>query len=402
MKTVFSATAVVLALVVLCEPSQAQQMAYSPQAGYVSPAAYPSQMAYPPQMAFMPAQAGAQAYAATPGPMQEVTSGCGDCSQGACGGGCGSCGGCGQGCGSCGGCQPKWVFFGDYLYLRARDAEVAYAVPKDGPIVDPEDPVIQIGPTAIVDFDFDSSYRVGGSVAMNDCSRLGASYTYFDTSTSHYAGILPPDVMHSLVSHPGTDTASQQFLLASADYALDFDLVDADFTRIISSGCQHQVTMLLGGRYAGMQQDFQARFSLPTNDEIVTTEIRFDGGGIRVGLDTEFYSCNRTAFVYARSAASFVAGDFTASYTQDDVFGRRVVYTDWEAGRVVTMLDLEIGLGLTSPQGCYRVSAGYVVSGWLNTVNTDEWIKAVQNDNFVGLNDKMTFDVLVARAEMRF
>jgi hypothetical protein len=43
-----------------------------------------------------------------------------------------------------------------------------------------------------------------------------------------------------------------------------------------------------------------------------------------------------------------------------------------------------------------------MVSGWFNTVNTDRWIKAVQNDNFVDFNDKMTFDGLVARAEVRF
>ena len=268
--------------------------------------------------------------------------------------------------------------------------------------IEPEDPAIQIGPTALVDVDFDSAFRAGFTLGMGDCARIGARYSYYDTDTSSFAEILPPDVMHSLVSHPGTDTASQQFLTAGADYALDFDLVDVDFSRIISCGCQHEIVLLMGGRYAGMGQDFEARFSLPTNDEIVTTDIQFDGGGIRVGLDTEFYSCNRTCFVYARSAASFVAGEFTATYAQDDVFGQRVVYTDWEAGRLVTMLDLEIGLGWTSPQGCCRVSGGYMVSGWLNTVNTDDWIKAVQNDNFVGLNDKMTFDGLVARAEFRF
>jgi len=390
MKTVISSAAIFLALVVLHGPSQAQQAAYFSQTGYASPAGYPSPMAHPPQMTFMPMQADAQALAAASAAPCES----GNCPQAV--GACGDC--C---CNPCC-CQPKLEFFGEYLYLRARDAEVAYAVPANGPIVDPEDPVIQIGPTALVDFDYDSAYRAGFSLGMGDCSRIGARYTYFDTDTSHYAEILPPDEMHSLVLHPGTHNAALQFTEASAEYALDFDLVDVDFTRIISCGRQHEISLVMGGRYAGMGQDFEAQFIAATNDETVTTDIQFDGGGIRVGLDTEFYSCNRTCFVYATSAASFVAGEFTATYAQDDFQGGRLVYTDWQAGRLVTMLDLEIGLGWSSPQGCCRVSGGYMVSGWLNTVNTDDWIKAVQSDNFVGPNDKMTFDGLVARAELRF
>jgi hypothetical protein len=163
------------------------------------------------------------------------------------------------------------------------------------------------------------------------------------------------------------------------------------------------ICCVLGGRYAGMQQDFQATFTTGTNEEIVTTDIHFDGGGIRVGLDTEFYSSDRCWLVYCRSAASFVAGEFDASYAQDDVFGgQRVVYTDWRAGRIVTMLDLEVGFGWTSCNGALRATAGYMVSGWLNTVNTDEWCKAVQADDFTDLNHGMGFDGLVLRSEVRY
>jgi len=35
-------------------------------------------------------------------------------------------------------------------------------------------------------------------------------------------------------------------------------------------------------------------------------------------------------------------------------------------------------------------------------VKTDEWIKAVQSNNFTGLSDGMTFDGFVGRVEARF
>ena len=54
----------------------------------------------------------------------------------------------------------------------------------------------------------------------------------------------------------------------------------------------------------------------------------------------------------------------------------------WKAGRIVTMLDLELGVGWTGPCDRFRLRAGYLISGWLNTVRTDEWIDAVNANQF--------------------
>ena len=136
--------------------------------------------------------------------------------------------------------------------------------------------------------------------------------------------------------------------------------------------------------------------------EVVTTDLGFDGGGIRVGLEAEWYSPKRAWMAYGRGVASFVAGEFRGVYTQDHMFGQRVVYTDWRAGRIVTMLDLELGVGWTSPKGCLHLAGGYMVSGWFNAVTTDDFINAVQTNEFAGLGDSLTFDGFVARAEIRF
>ena len=409
MKTNISLAAITIALLALQGQSDAQQMPYPPYAGYGGPMAFSQPVAFPPQTGYPSAQPMVQPIAYGYSMQEAVAEGsgaaeCQDCGTStACS--CGECsaGACGQCCCDPCCCGPKWFAFGDYLYMRARDAEVAYAVPIDGPVNNPDDPKFQIGPTAVADFDYESAFRAGFGVGLGNMMSVGVTYTSFDTDTSSSTSVLPGDLIHTLVSHRDTDTADQQFLSAAADYSMDFDLVDVDFRRVVSCGCGHQITCLLGARYAGLQQDFLADFGVPNEQEIVTTDVHFDGGGIRLGLDAEWYGCNRRCFVYGRSAASFVAGQFKASYTQEDLFAQQVIYTDWQAGRIVTMLDLEVGIGLSSRNGRVRASVGYMVSGWFNTVNTDEFIKAVAvTSDFTGLNNSMSFDGAVARAEIRF
>jgi hypothetical protein len=134
----------------------------------------------------------------------------------------------------------------------------------------------------------------------------------------------------------------------------------------------------------------------------VNTDIDFDGGGIRLGLDGEraMNDCGWSA--YGKATANFIGGNFRADYTQIDSFQQVVVDTDWRSGRVVSILDLELGLSWLGPQGRFRFSAGYLVSAWFNAVKTDDFIKAVQANNFTDLGDTLSFDGLTARAEFRF
>lgn len=397
MMSKLSLIAVTLAALAFAQQGQAQMMTHPPYMGYAQPVAYPAQGGPYPQMFAFAAEDATQPLSSEFASVVSTGPGCGDTG---CGGACGS-GACDQGyCDPCP--DPQWEGWGEFLYLRARDAEVAYAVPINGAVIPPPGAPIQIGSTAVADFDYEPAFRTGFSGALSDCSRIGASYTFFETQTTDSTAIAPPNVIHSLVSHPGTDTASQRFLQASAEYSMDFDIADVDYSRIISRGCRHEISWLFGARYAGLQQDFISRFTIPTNNEVVTTDISFDGGGIRTGLDAEWYGCNRRWMVYGKGAASFVAGEFRGVYTQDDLFGQRVVYTDWTAGRIVSILDMEVGVGWTGCNGCLQVKAGYMVSGWFNTVNTDEFINAVQTSEWAGLNNKMTFDGLVARAQVRF
>ncbi len=66
------------------------------------------------------------------------------------------------------------------------------------------------------------------------------------------------------------------------------------------------------------------------------------------------------------------------------------------------ILDLELGLGWRGPRDRWRFSAGYLFSAWFNVVSNEEFIRTVQSGQMHGVDDTLTFDGLVARAELRF
>jgi len=313
---------------------------------------------------------------------------------------------CPPGCCTC--CCPwacqthTWRYFGEFLFIRPRDSEVPFAVGIDGPIVPPPDNnPIQITPVAIVDLEYEPAGRVGVSRALDACSDLGATYTHYESTVWNDLSITAPDVIRSLVSHPSSLSASTDFLYARGDYGIDFQMVDLDYRRMFRCGELYSMRYLAGARYAHLTQDFEAYFeSLGT--ETVTTGIEFHGAGLRVGWEGERHSSRCGLMIYGRAMASFLAGEFRAEYLQEESYDPTVVDTAWKAGRIVTILDLELGAGWESPCKRYRFTAGYIMSGWFNTVKTDEWIGAVQSNEFGGLGDTLTFEGLTARAEFRF
>ena len=106
-------------------------------------------------------------------------------------------------------------------------------------------------------------------------------------------------------------------------------------------------------------------------------------------------------YLYSRGDATFLAGKSRARYSQSDVFSGTLVDTSWDAGRIVTQLDFELGFGWSDGKAI-RVSAGYLINSWLNAVRTDEFIQSVQANQFGGLGDGLTFDGLVVQGELRF
>lgn len=312
-------------------------------------------------------------------------------------------------CDDCETCLPEcrrgcgcWEVYGDFLWLHPRDGEVPYAVPIDGAIVPPPAIPVQVGPTAVVDGDYDIGFRLGAGYQWDECTTIRASYTWFESNADHETETAAPNVIRSLVTHPGAAAAPTDFLRASAGHDIDFQFVDLDYSAIFSCSERHVLSYVLGARYAHLNQNFASRY-VNGGVETVTNDITFDGGGIRLGLEAERYGpCGSGLMIYGRGFASFVAGDFQGRYAMGTGADPSVAETTWEAGRIVPILDLEAGVGWTSRRGHVRVSAGYMISAWLNAVQTAEFIEGVRENNMLGLGDGLTFDGLVARGEIRF
>jgi hypothetical protein len=80
-----------------------------------------------------------------------------------------------------------------------------------------------------------------------------------------------------------------------------------------------------------------------------------------------------------------------------------MVDTGYHSDRIVSILDLEAGLGWMAPGEHFRIMAGYMMSGWSNVLKTDDFVHAVQTNNFTGgMGSTLTFDGLFGRAELRF
>jgi hypothetical protein len=302
-------------------------------------------------------------------------------------------------------CCPAWQVVGDFLYLRPGRDAVAVAVPINGAIVPPPGVApVQVGNTMLADVSFQPGFRVGLARWLDTCSAVEATYTRFEGRTSATVESTAPIVLRSLVAHPGTFDAPTDFLAASADYGIQFQIADVDYRGVLHRGDCWVVTYLLGARYAHLWQGFDSTFANSTLTETVDTRLRFDGGGIRLGLDGERrFGCSGFS-IYGSGMASFLGGTYRGRFVEQQTPGSEtpLVLTGWKDDRVVPILDLELGLGWMSEGGGVRLKAGYMFSGWFNTPTTDAFIHSVQTGQAGKLNDTLTFDGLNARIEFVF
>lgn len=324
--------------------------------------------------------------------------------------------GCGSGC-----CEvsPRFRFFADYLLLKPRSTEIGYAVPLNNGI--------PIGATDTVDVDYNSGFRFGLEMALTDCSWVSGSYAYYSGSDRSSISIDPAaGEVFSLVTHPATFDAAILGYGASASLGIDLEMADFEYRRMLfatskNRGCgcgpcgnscgPIRMNYVAGLRYASLDQEFRSFQTLTGGvidplDRQLNTNIEFSGVGPRVGFEFEAGSCRLPLFVYSRTYASFLAGEYKARYTQIDDGNLVEALNTWEKDRLAPILDLELGIGAYGPCGTclqnMRFSAGYVASYWFNAITVDDFIKASQFLDYVDLGDTISFDGLQLRAELVF
>jgi hypothetical protein len=335
------------------------------------------------------------------------TGGCpnGDCAGGDCAGGCEDCD---QGCGMA--CEtPFWrhrtYLFGEYLYLLPADADMAHAIQQNG-VGGPG--TVPAGAVGVLQPDFTSAYRTGFGVAIGCNASIGASYSNFhDHSTDSLAapiGIVGGTVA-SLVLHPQSLNAGSTSSLVDAEYDINYQLADVEYRRLLSGNCRHAVNYSVGARYGKLDQNFSqiGPFSPPTGVIETTTDIEFEGVGLRVGLDGE-HRVGYSGFAgYGKMSINVLFGEFRSSFLQLDTTTTDVqAFSTWNDRRALPILDYEVGVSWTSRNGHWRTSTGYYTAFWFNTITTAQYVQAVQTADFVDLGETISFNGLVSRVEFRF
>jgi hypothetical protein len=208
-----------------------------------------------------------------------------------------------------------------------------------------------------------------------------------------------------LVLFPGTFNAGSTAQSATADYLIKFQLIDVDYQVVSCCSDRGWWGYMVGARAARLVQDFDATFPFAPPDGTTTlnTSATFQGVGPSLGLEGERIICAGRGFrAYGKTSASFLVGSFHSSYFQNNQFNGVEVNTAMRDPRIVPVLDLELGLAWTGPGERLRISGGYLISAWFNSVTTPAWINSVQDLSFQPGSNTLTFDGLVARAELRF
>jgi hypothetical protein len=291
-------------------------------------------------------------------------------------------------------CPPPWIHqsgaFGEVMLMRARNSGTAYAAPVNG--------TVPLGRTGMLDSEFDFGYRLGLIKALDNCHSIVATYSGFiSENDDQIAGAA----VSKLLIHPDALNAASDALTASGTTELDFHVFDLDYRFLLHGSDCSAINMSIGARYAHMEQEVDAIYRPVGLVDAVSSDIDFDGAGLRLGLDMEHH-IGRGLYAYGKANASFLAGEFDATYlnTRD---GAVVSATSLEAARLVTILDLEVGAGWQATRNI-RLSTGYSISSWFNSVTTADWIDGVRDNNnhFADMNQAITFDGFNTRMEIRF
>ncbi|MDZ4657632.1 MAG: Lpg1974 family pore-forming outer membrane protein [Bythopirellula sp.] len=311
-------------------------------------------------------------------------------------------------CDSC--CPPWWAHrtgvWGEFLYLQATDADVTHAQQQNGiggagtvpfGIIDRADP------------DYEPAYRVGVDICCTSCSSIFASYTDYESNS--FGSLNAPVItggggaVGSLVHHPGAAlTASVGPVNHS--YDIDFQIGDFGMRRVWHSGPCHVVNWSVGGRYGHLDQEFfqTGVFGGGQGGQVdTTTEIEFDGGGLRFGIDAERRFADTGWSVYGKALVAPMTGRFHANYEMvNQTTDIDLALANWSDDRIVTNLEYEAGLAWMSCCCHWRVTGGYTVAHWFNAVTTDSFINAVKANDYEDVNGPLAFSGLVTRVEYRW
>jgi hypothetical protein len=290
--------------------------------------------------------------------------------------------------------------FGEYLYWNVRNADIPFAQAFDG--IDPL--AVPRGPVGMDLPKYSSGFRIGAGASLSDCSWLVGTFTYYDNNTDATLGAGPGNVLHAFLVFPSTVNAAPDSLTASANYDIRLLMGDVDYKCAFVNTDQILLNWLAGARFAHLEQGMNVNYDI-LGKTSVDSHVNFDGFGARAGLEGE-YRVRGGFYGYGKGIVNLLAGHFSANYVQQNVFAGLQAQSQFGEDRLVPVLEFEAGGGWISPSGHIRISGGYYVGSWFNTLTMPNLVRGIQNNDFTtnsdNFRDTLTFDGLVGRIEIRY
>ena len=353
---------------------------------------------------------------------------CGDCCES---GGYGCCNDCDYGCDSgCGGSwwdclgvgeSSRWFVTADYLYVRANFSEaVAYLEQNI------ENPADSTDTFHEFNFQHESSYRFGGGYKLGCCDEeLRFEFTRM---SSNAETIAPQSTQEVFIFVPYETTSPDSPTFLNAD--VDTKSWDLEYRKTIPlggtqccgcgdacgdpCGCGDvcdcapacpawDITWSGGVRFADVNWN---RHAFALNDESDTfressSELNFEGGGPRVGLEgRRYFGQKNWCSMYLKGDISLLLGQMQHQATrleEDDILTTQTA----RGRRIIPVTEIEAGLTahLTSKS---LFSAGYLFSAWHDLGMRDQFNFATQLEDLYDDANILGFDGFFARLEIGY
>ena len=313
----------------------------------------------------------------------------------------------------CEACLPPWwahrgSVFGEILYLHATDADLAHAQQQNGIGGAGTAPFGRIG---TLDPDYEPAARIGITKACTNCSSVTASFTHYESRAVDFLdqpGVLvipgTGGEVGSLVHHPGA-VITASVGPVNSNYDIDFQVGEIEYRSVWKASSRYVINWSRGVRYGHLEQDFTQSGIFAGGAAGVlntTTNVDFDGGGLKAGLDGEHRIGCRGFSIFGKVSVSPMSGTVQADYTMITDNSILLANAVWKDDRIITLLDYEAGLSWTDPCRKWRFSSGYTGAHWFNAVTTAEFINTVQANDYDSAKGTISFSGLTARVERRW
>jgi hypothetical protein len=322
--------------------------------------------------------------------------------------------------------RGEYFFTADYLYVRANFSEAPAFLEQ----VDDQQGV---GTDEFheLDFQYESSYRVGGGYRLSHCDD---EIRFLFTRLSSYANDLAPFgsfVPFEVTAPPGGETRIRadvdvkvydlEFAKATAfgqgtgcdcgdvcDYGNGYGCGD-----VCSSGCEcpaWEVTWSGGLRFA--DASWHRTYTAVDANEFITTNaaslMDFRGGGVRVGLEGRRNLLrNGCLSVYLKGDISLLLGDVdlnavrvTDDPTTPDPVDTQITQSS-ETRQIIPVTEIETGLTGHVTRST-SVTAGYIFSAWHDLGFRDDFNFPTLMETRYDDANILGFDGFFARLEMAY